>query len=88
MDVLKMCVASYTLVRSDCVAAHREFIPAAISRHCALMIAVKNVINAFHCTSKRARLRISAEQDRYFAEAPGPRIGTCSWVWRENNDAD
>jgi hypothetical protein len=45
MDVFKMCVASYTLVRSDCVAAHREFIPAAISRHCALMIAVKNVIN-------------------------------------------
>ena len=36
---------SYTLVRSDCVAAHREFIPAAISRHCALMIAVKHVIN-------------------------------------------
>jgi hypothetical protein len=45
MDVLKMCVASYTLVRSDCVAAHREFIPAAISRHCALMIAVKHLIN-------------------------------------------
>jgi hypothetical protein len=40
-----VCVASYTLVRSDCVAAHREFIPAAISRHCALMIAVKHVIN-------------------------------------------
>ena len=45
MDVFKVCVASYTLVRSDCVAAHHDLIPAAISRHCALMIAVKNVIN-------------------------------------------
>ena len=67
MDVLKMCVASYTLVRSDCVAAHREFIPAAISRHCALMIAVKNVVNQV-ANLRRARpifCRSSRSEDWY-----------------------
>ena len=42
---IEMEVDNGCFQRSDCVAAHREFIPGAISRHCALMIAVKNVVN-------------------------------------------